>query len=648
MPRRVTRPGRRFVCRLPSPVDSAPRDHDESRGAFREGPPVEVSPQRIDRETARRKERPDLPRFPGSRDERRLHFPIGRARATIAVTVAGFPQIRRTEGAPGLADVQHARRMPDPPLEDLGFPAPSVESLQNEPSARRELMRDAAQRSPAVRQRGQVGERIARRHHQVELAIEADTPHVGRDEAGARRNGPLPSGGGEHRQRNVDSDGGSMAGQSRRDTPETRSDLEDPPRPPLPSQTSPERKMRARDRLLLVEGEYPFVVAPDLVETLAPRHDSRYIPVAVARLLFVTGTSPNVRSGSGTFVGISVLCEALRAGGHTVELLAPREGGGPVSLSSRLLFNLRARKAAQDRCPDPDAIIGFDLDGLFLPRGRARRIAAIKGGAAEEASFERGPARLRLSVEAFFEKRHVRGADRILTPSAHTAGRIVSDYGIPRDRITVVPEPIDLARWRTALAAAPDRPRGPVSILCVAHLYPRKDVATLLGAMARLAGGAVLRVVGTGPALAGLERRARETELNGRVEFLGHLPFDRLAAEYRRADLFCLPSRQEGFGIVFLEAMAAGLPVVAVRAAAIPEVVADGVSGVLVPPGDAVALANALERLIADPGERRRLSEEGRRRVRSYDAPDVAVRFLEAIGLESARLRRLETRRRQS
>ena len=364
----------------------------------------------------------------------------------------------------------------------------------------------------------------------------------------------------------------------------------------------------------------------------------------MARLLFVTGTSPNVRSGSGTFVGISVLCEALRAVGHTVELLAPREGSGPVPLSSRLLFNLRAQNAARDRSPDPDAIIGFDLDGVFLPRGRARRIAAIKGCAAEEATFERGPARLRLSVEAFFEKRHVHGADRILAPSAHTAGQIVSDYGVSRDRIAVVPEPIDLLRWRAALAAAPDRPRGPVSILCVAHLYPRKDVATLLGAMARLAGGAVLRVVGTGPALAGLQRRAREIGLNGRVEFLGHLPFDRLAAEYRRADLFCLPSRQEGFGIVFLEAMAAGLPVVAVRAAAVPEIVADGTSGILVPPGDPAALADALERLIADPAQRRRFSEDGLRRVRSYDAPRVAAAFLEAIGLASAGIERVEKR----
>ncbi|MFN2633941.1 MAG: glycosyltransferase, partial [Thermoanaerobaculia bacterium] len=91
--------------------------------------------------------------------------------------------------------------------------------------------------------------------------------------------------------------------------------------------------------------------------------------------------------------------------------------------------------------------------------------------------------------------------------------------------------------------------------------------------------------------------------------------------------------RQEGFGIVFLEAMAASLPIVAARAAAVPELVVDGESGILVPPGDPEALAAALGRLLRDPAERRRLGDRGRRRVASYDAPLVASLFLEAIGL---------------
>ncbi|HYV42993.1 MAG TPA: glycosyltransferase, partial [Thermoanaerobaculia bacterium] len=180
-------------------------------------------------------------------------------------------------------------------------------------------------------------------------------------------------------------------------------------------------------------------------------------------------------------------------------------------------------------------------------------------------------------------------------------------------------------------------PREEPSILCVAHLYPRKDVATLLGAMTRLRSEVALRVAGTGPQLDHLRILAERQGLARRVEFLGHVSFTRLAAEYRRADIFCLPSRQEGFGIVFLEAMAAGLPIVAARAAAVPEVLADGECGILVPPGDESALAAALQRLLRDPTERQRLSEAGSRRVERYDAPLVAARFLEAIGLPEAR-----------
>ncbi len=354
----------------------------------------------------------------------------------------------------------------------------------------------------------------------------------------------------------------------------------------------------------------------------------------VARLLFVTGTPAEVRGGSGTFVGISVLRRALQALGHEVDLLAPEPGSSP-SLAARLLFNLRARRAPGIR---PEIVVGFDLDGLWLDAGGARSIASIKGVLADEARFEHGSARVRLRVESFFESLHVRRVERVLVPSDYSAGVIARDYRIPRipaGRIRVVPEPIDLANWRKALASAEALPREPPSILCVAHLYPRKDVATLLAAVARLETDAVLRVAGAGPELARLRRLAVRLGLGSRAEFLGHVPFARLATEYRRARVFCLPSRQEGFGIVFLEAMAAGLPVVAARAAAVPEVVADGECGTLVPPGDIAALAEVLGRMLGDPALRERLGEVGRRRAERYDAPRVAGEFLQAIGLAS-------------
>lgn len=345
------------------------------------------------------------------------------------------------------------------------------------------------------------------------------------------------------------------------------------------------------------------------------------------RLLFVTGTPFDVAEGSGTFIGISVLVRALRNAGHAVEVLAD---GAATSFARRLLFNARARRAVRGR--EFDVLVGVDLDGFLLPAG-GTHVAVLKGVLADEAAFERGLPRLRLTLESLFEKVHVRRASRVVTSSAYSAVRIAKEYGIAEGRIAVVPEPIDLARWRAAFDAAPRPSAGAPTILCVAHLYPRKNVGTLLEAMALLPPPSVLRVIGTGPERERLERRAEELGLVGRVLFLGHVPFERLAAEYRLADVFCLPSRQEGFGIVFLEAMAAALPIVAAYAAAVPAVVSDGEDGVLVSPDSAAELASALGRLLADPEERRRLGELGRGHVARFDAPAVARQFLEAVGL---------------
>ncbi|MEO8190265.1 MAG: glycosyltransferase family 4 protein [Acidobacteriota bacterium] len=367
----------------------------------------------------------------------------------------------------------------------------------------------------------------------------------------------------------------------------------------------------------------------------------------MARLIFVTGTSPDVESGSGTSVGIAVLRHALVGSGHVVDLLAPSGGRGPMSLPARLAFDLRARtrvRRLSASTPPPDAVVGFDLDGVFLPRGGGGlRVAAIKGTLAEEAEHERGLSRLRLEAEAVLEKRHARRADLVIAPSEHSASAIRRFYGVSRDRIAVVPEPIDLARWRGALGDFRGSPSAGGRILCVAHLYPRKDVATLLDAMALLPSEARLRVIGTGPERKALLARAAALRLGERVVLAGHVPFDRLAEEYRSADVFCLPSRQEGFGIVFLEAMAAGLPIVAARATAVPEVVADRECGLLVPPGDAPALASALQSVLGDASLRQRLAESGRRRVTAYDAPLIARKFLAAIAGAPTELANLRT-----
>jgi phosphatidyl-myo-inositol dimannoside synthase len=342
----------------------------------------------------------------------------------------------------------------------------------------------------------------------------------------------------------------------------------------------------------------------------------------MAHLIFLTGTPANIAEGSGTWVGISVLRDAIIRLGHEVTLVAPPASAHETTLS-RIVFNLKARSRLRN--DHADVVVGFDLDGVFL---RNRHVAAIKGVLADEARFERGWSRLALALQARLEARHVRRANQIIATSRYSSERIADLYGVSPSRISIVPELIDLSLWEGALRAAP-REEGPLRVLCVAHLYPRKGVDTLLQAFARLKGDCVLRIVGIGPE----KRRLECLATSDRIHFLGQLSFNALIAEYRNASVFALPTSQEGFGIVFLEAMAASLPIVAGDAAAVPEVVRDGVTGILVKPGDAEALARALQLLLDNPEMRKTMGSAGCAEVGRYDAPIVARQFLEAVGV---------------
>ncbi|HSL83123.1 MAG TPA: glycosyltransferase family 4 protein [Thermoanaerobaculia bacterium] len=371
--------------------------------------------------------------------------------------------------------------------------------------------------------------------------------------------------------------------------------------------------------------------------------------------------------GTGTAAAISGLAAGLEALGCRVTVVRPESsrGGGHSRLPGRLRFNLGLRRFD----PSPyDAVVGFDFDGVFLPRpgpGTARRHASgdgaagphptglrlaggvpyavsLKGVAADELGFERGLPRLTFRLLAALEGRNVRRASRVLVTSEYCRRVAVAAYGLDPARVVVVPEGIDLALWpaRLDVAGGAERSREagrPPVVLSVARQYRRKDTRTLLEAFARLREShpeARLRIVGGGPELPRLRARARELGLGERATLLGEVPDGgAVRREYLAADLFCLPSLQEGFGIAFLEAMAAGLPIVAARAAAVPEVAPDGEVGLLVPPRDAEALAEALARLLDDADLRRRFGQAGRRRVERYDWRTVAGEFLRALDL---------------
>jgi glycosyltransferase involved in cell wall biosynthesis len=336
------------------------------------------------------------------------------------------------------------------------------------------------------------------------------------------------------------------------------------------------------------------------------------------RLRFLTATPLDVRRGSGTYVGMSVLAGALESLGHTVEFATPLLRV-PVFTAQRLIFNRGLRAS------DHDLTVGFDMDGYRIAGG-PHYAAALKGVIADEARFERGATRLTMSLQARCERRHVQRAARVLSTSRYSAERACEFYGL-RELPAIVPEPIDLAAWRRLL---PQARAGRFTLLYVGRFYRRKRVDVLLRAAALLRDRIpelAVRIVGNGPCNAAWRALGRDLRLEPTVTWLGDVSRADLAREYGAASAFCLPSVQEGFGIVLLEAMAAGKPIVAARAAAIPEVAPHAT---LVAPDDAEALAAGIERLYGSAGERERQARAGAAWVERFDAARVAAQFLDA------------------
>lgn len=354
------------------------------------------------------------------------------------------------------------------------------------------------------------------------------------------------------------------------------------------------------------------------------------------RLAVLSSTPASPTEGSGTFVSVDGLIRGFTRLGHEVTFrpLSARTG---FHTFDRWLYNA----GAVVRPPEADVVVGVDLDGFLWARRRrlgARTrvpyVVTLKGIIADELRNERGWVRILLGIQARWERANVHRADRVIVGSRYSAGVAAEVYDIPPARIAVVPEPIDVAEWRRRFAAAERRVSSRPTVLSVARMYPRKRLDDLLRAAAllrRRIPDVQVRIVGEGPTSDRLRRLHEELALGDTAVLLGEVSRVRLSVEYVSADCFCLPTIQEGFGLVFAEAMIAGLPVVACRAAAVPEIVADGRTGLLVSPERPHELAMALETVLMNHGLRKELAEEARRRVEAYDLDRVASAFLAAV-----------------
>jgi len=301
----------------------------------------------------------------------------------------------------------------------------------------------------------------------------------------------------------------------------------------------------------------------------------------------------------------------------------------------------RARTSGTDIYVDPRVMAGL---------ARARPHVFVTGGFSAPTAFAAlhgavtGTRLVIYSVGTTLTERGIgraqRLARRLLIPrasacvalSTDAAGRF-AELGCPVERIFHAPHSTVLDRlWELADRRARGTP-GRLRVLCVSRLIQRKgiDAAVEAVALAReVEPGITLDIVGTGPEEASLRERARRAP--GAIRFHGFVDQAGLPELYRDADAFAFPSRYDQFGVVALEAAAAGLPLVASPyAGATTDLVVDGRSGFVVDPDDPATMADRLVRLARDPDERLALGAAARSATSSHTPAAAARGYLAAI-----------------
>ncbi len=219
-------------------------------------------------------------------------------------------------------------------------------------------------------------------------------------------------------------------------------------------------------------------------------------------------------------------------------------------------------------------------------------------------------------------------SDTVWSISNFTARHLVDIQGVRGDHIRLLPCSLSL-EMEHALAARPVVPRAEDPLLLtvtrLGNTEQHKGVDTCIKAVSRLRSqfpGLKYDVVGSGPDVHRHRALAERLGVGDRVRFLGALPDAELIDAYRRAWVFALPSRKEGFGIVFLEAWAAGLPIVGCRAGGTPDVIEDTVSGYLVPYNDTEFLSDRFAQLFTmSQAERDTMARAGQERLRTRFSP---------------------------
>jgi len=319
--------------------------------------------------------------------------------------------------------------------------------------------------------------------------------------------------------------------------------------------------------------------------------------------------------------------EGLRARGRTVNV---------IELAGRYpdADNTARAAATQALASLPDDGIAV-IDGLALPafadclEREAQRLRVV-GFIHHPLSLETGLSPAEAQAYATFEAQLWPRLRGLLCSSAHTASTVIAS-GIAADRVAVATPGTDKPSLQPAR-----RSQGPLHLLAVGTITPRKGHLLLIEALAGLRDfdwrltciGSLTRDHAT---VSALRRLIAEQGLGDRIALQGEQPQAVLTAAYRDADLFVLPSYYEGYGMVYAEALAHGLPIIATNGGAIPDTVPAS-AALLVPPGDVTALRNALRSLFSDANLRARLAAGAAQAAASLpDWPTAVDRWAAAL-----------------
>jgi glycosyltransferase involved in cell wall biosynthesis len=263
---------------------------------------------------------------------------------------------------------------------------------------------------------------------------------------------------------------------------------------------------------------------------------------------------------------------------------------------------------------------------LLMPAAHSAQVLTV-----HDLDFLDHPGRTRAEIRRDYPAlaaSHARRADLVVVNSEHTAEAVRNRLGVPDARVVVCrpgAPPSRVAREQTPHT-------GP--ILFVGTIEPRKNLPTLFAAYDRVVTGRpdapplLLAGRSVEQSAAILHALAARRTLAGRVRYLGYVSDDERDQLYLDASMLVLPSLEEGFGMTAVEAMQAGVPVIAASRGALPEVVGD--AGALVDPTDESALAAAIEHLLANPAQRVARAEAGRVRARLFTWKASAARLLDA------------------